>query len=234
MRIALLEDDHDQAAILQTWLEEDGHSCKLFTSGKDLIRSLRSDSFDALILDWLVPDMDGLAVLSWIRRENHIQIPILFVTVLTNEEEIVTALNAGADDFMSKPVKRRELLARLEAINRRCTPDYLRGVNFSIPPYTIQFETSSILVNDQQVDLTQKEFDLAVFLFRRVGQVLSRGHILENVWGASPKMNTRTVDTHVSRIRKKLEITESNGWSLVSIYQHGYRLEPAEEPSSKI
>ena len=229
MRIALLEDDLDQAAVMRNWLEEDGHSCKLYTSGKELIRDLRNDSFDVIILDWLVPDMDGLEVLNWIRKENNIRIPVLFVTVLTNEEEIVTALNAGADDFMSKPVKRRELLARLEAITRRCTPDYMRGISFSLPPYLVQFESNSILVNDQEVELTQKEFDLAVFLFRRAGQVVSRGHILENVWGANPKMNTRTVDTHISRIRKKLEITEKNGWSLVSIYQHGYRLEPVEE-----
>lgn len=231
MRVALLEDDHDQVRLIQNWLEEEGNSCVAFNSGKEFIRTLKNESYDALILDWLVPGMDGLEVLNWIRKENHMAVPVLFVTVLDSEDEIVNALNAGADDYMLKPVKRRELLARLEAITRRSTADFMHAANFEMPPYSIQFNTHSIQLNDEAIDLTQKEFDLAVFLFRHANRVLSRGHILENVWGANPKLNTRTVDTHISRIRKKLSLTEENGWELTSIYQHGYRLESVNQDS---
>jgi len=225
VRVALLEDDRDQARLIQTWLEEEGHSCMLFNSGKEFIRNLKNESFDVLILDWLVPDMDGLEVLHWIRDGNQLRVPVLFVTVLTNEDDIVKALDAGADDYMGKPIKRRELLARLGAITRRSSPDFMLASNFEMPPYNIHYDTHCIHLNGKAIDLTQKEFDLAVFLFRHADRVLSRGHILENVWGANPKLNTRTVDTHISRIRKKLSLTEENGWELTSIYQHGYRLE---------
>ncbi len=228
MRIALLEDDLDQARLLKNWLEEEGHSCIAFNSGKEFVRTLKNDSYDALILDWLVPDMDGLEVLNWVRKENHLRVPVLFVTVLDSEDEIVSALAAGADDYMRKPVQRRELLARLEAVTRRCSPDFMQASSFEMPPYRIEFDTHRIYLHDEPVDLTQKEFDLAVFLFRNANRVMSRGHILENVWGASPKLNTRTVDTHISRIRKKLSLTRENGWELTSIYQHGYRLESVD------
>ena len=224
-RLLLVDDEEMYLEYLSKRLINLGFEVTKCLTGEEALQKIEKDDFDVIILDWLVPDMDGLEVLNWIRKENHIRIPVLFVTILTNEEEIVMALNAGADDFMSKPVKRRELLARLEAITRRCTPDYMRGISFSLPPYMVQFETNSIQVNDQEVELTQKEFDLAVFLFRRAGQVVSRGHILESVWGANPKMNTRTVDTHISRLRNKLGIHPDNGVRLNAIYNHGYRLE---------
>jgi DNA-binding response OmpR family regulator len=225
VRIALLEDDLDQARLIKAWLEEEAHSCQIFDSGREFIRHLKNDSYDAVILDWLIPDMSGLEVLVWIRDQNLMKVPVLFVTRLDGEDDIVRALKSGADDYMRKPLNRFELLARLEAIVRRANPGYLSDNEFEIPPYLIKFRTHNVLLNGEQIPLTQKEFDLAVFLFKNANQTLSRGHILENVWGTDPKLNTRTVDTHISRIRKKLGIDGQNGWTLVSVYQHGYRLE---------
>ena len=98
--------------------------------------------------------------------------------------------------------------------------------------YTVDLTTRAVLLNGQPIELTQKEFDLTVFLFRGAGRVLSRGHILESVWGRSPDLNTRTVDTHVSRIRNKLDLRPEHGWQLKAVYQHGYRLEPVEVPAT--
>ena len=118
-----------------------------------------------------------------------------------------------------------ELLARIEAVLRRTRNQKPQDDVFDIGEFRVNVEARTIAKNGAVVELTQKDFDLAVFLFRNLGRLLSRGHILENVWGRSPNLNTRTVDTHVSRLRSKLGLVPENGWRLVAIYQHGYRLE---------
>ncbi len=228
MRVALLEDDRPQAEMVRAWLAEAGHDCQVFGLGKALLRELGRDSYDFVILDWMLPDTDGIQVLRWIREHVDWPMPVLFVTGRDEEADIVEALNAGADDYMTKPVKRFEMLARLKALARRAIPQDEGAKVLEFGQYTVDLGTRSILLNDAPVELTQKEFDLALFLFRGAGRVLSRGHILESVWGRSPDINTRTVDTHVSRIRNKLDLRAEHGWQLKAVYQHGYRLEPIE------
>ncbi len=228
LRIGLLEDDPEQAEITALWLEEKGHHCIHFSAGRDLTRALRSESFDLLLLDWLVPDMSGLEVLHWVRTHYEWQIPVIFISRLGSEEDVVQALNAGADDYMEKPVRRRELLARIHALVRRLHSAQEDAETLEFLPYVIDVNTRTIRLHDEPVTLTQKEYELAVFLFRNAGRALSRGHILDSVWGTRPDLNTRTVDTHVSRLRKKLRLGPDNGWVLSSIYQHGYRLEPVQ------
>ncbi len=226
LRIGLLEDDPDQAEVTSLWLEDQGHHCIRFSGGRDLIRALRSESFDLLLLDWLVPDMSGLEVLHWVRNRYEWKIPIIFVSRLGSEEDVVQALEAGADDYMEKPLRRMELLARINALVRRMQVGKDASGALRFDPYLIDVNTRAIRLRDEWISLTQKEYELAVFLFRNAGRALSRGHILDSVWGTRPDLNTRTVDTHVSRLRKKLHLTPDNGWVLSSIYQHGYRLEP--------
>ena len=122
MRVALLEDDLDQAALFIEWLKSAGHSCEHFESGKPFIRNIKHDSYDALILDWMVPDMDGFEVLRWVRENIDWPIPIVFVTAKDQEDDIVRALEEGADDYVIKPAKQRELLARISAVVRRAAP----------------------------------------------------------------------------------------------------------------
>ncbi|MDW3095042.1 MAG: response regulator transcription factor [Gammaproteobacteria bacterium] len=230
MHIALLEDDQDQSTLLKAWLEDADHNCTVFASGKDMTMSLLHESFDLLILDWLVPDMNGLEVLQWVRDSLDWRIPVLFITQKEKEEDVVQALQGGADDYMSKPVKRAEMLARIYSISRRSqqgtSEDELEFI-----PYTLQRSSKTVKLNGENIEITRKEFELTLFLFRNAGRVLSRGYILETVWGRSAEVNTRTVDTHVSRLRRKLIIGPENGWKLTSIYQHGYRLEKSEMPT---
>lgn len=225
MRIAVLEDDRPQAEIMCAWLREAGHDCQIFTQGKILIRALSRDTYDLIIIDWMLPDIDGLQVLRWIREYIDWSIPVLFVTGKDEEADIVQALDQGADDYMTKPVKRMELLARLKAVSRRSASPEEGQPILKFGKYTIDTVTHTIYREGVPVELTQKEFDLALFLFRHAGRILSRGHILESVWGRSPNLNTRTVDTHISRIRNKLDLKAENGWQLKAIYHHGYRLE---------
>lgn len=227
MRIAILEDDQDQASLFQSWLEEENHKVEVFHSGKDILHALRADSYDMLLLDWLMPDMNGLSVLHWTRSQYDWRIPVILVTRLDSEDDTVEALNAGADDYIEKPVSQRVLIARINALSRRLDQSLVRNTDIlEFPPYQIDLISRQIYLDGETLELTQKEYELTVFLFRNSSRALSRGHILDNVWGTAPDLNTRTVDTHISRLRKKLNLTEENNWLLTSIYQHGYRLDP--------
>ncbi len=225
MRIALLEDDPDQALLYMEWLKAAGHTCEHFKSGKLFVRNIKRDSYDALVLDWMIPDMDGYEVLGWVRQNFDWPIPVVFVTAKDDEDDIVRALEQGADDYIVKPAKQRELVARISAVARRVAPvdEALSVIDFE--PFHVDLANHEVRKAGQRIDVTQKEYELIVFLFRNMGRVLSRAHILESVWGRNPDINTRTVDTHVSRIRTKLALAPDMGWKLSSIYQHGYRLE---------
>ena len=224
MRIALLEDDPDQSELVTAWLERAGHTVSCNASGSDFLRGARRDSFDAYILDWVVPDLDGIHVLRKLRTELNDQTPAIVTTVKDEERNIVRALREGADDYLVKPVRRAELVARIDAVCRRAGGTAADSADIS--PYSVDATGSTLLLNGEAVALTNREFDLAMFLFRNAGKVLSRNHILEAIWGIENEdLTTRTVDTHVSRLRKKMKLGDDNGWRLSSVYQHGYRFE---------
>lgn len=225
MRIALLEDDLAQAELLHRWFVSENHRCYRFEDAAGFFRAICRESFDLVVIDWGLPDIPGDQVLARMRRESEWRVPVLFITSRDREEDIVHALQKGADDYMVKPVKRAETLARIAALARRAAAHGLEHQVISFGAYRIDPGRRVITCSGTVLELTQKEYDLAVFLFRNVGRLLSRGYILESVWGRRPDLNTRTVDTHVSRVRGKLRLTPDNGWRLTAVYQHGYRLE---------
>lgn len=224
MRIALLEDDPDQAALLQRWLAEDGHDVHAFLAGREAMKTAGRESYDLFLLDWQVPDVSGPEVLTWIRAHISKTVPVLFVTVRDSEEDIVHALESGADDYMIKPARRQELLARVHALLRRAYPREEETL-LSFPPFEIDVKRGEIRRGAEKLELTPKEFELATVLFRNTGRLLSRGHLQELVWGRSGDLVTRTVDTHVSQVRKKLDLRPESGYRVVPIYNYGYRLE---------
>ena len=233
MRIALLEDDQDQADLMVKWLSEAGHNCGHFTDGRDFLRNALRESYDLLMLDWMLPEMSGLEVLEKVRQSGKDFTPVIFITARDEESDVVRALEAGADDYMAKPVRYNELAARVAALGRRASggrdPDDMPETS----PYVFDLKRKTVRLGDDEVELTHREFDLALFMFRKAGRVVSRSHILESIWGMhGADLNTRTVDTHISRLRKKLNLNESNGWQLSAIYQHGYRLERLGEPDA--
>ena len=226
MRIVILEDDKDQADLLVAWLEEAGHQCTVFADGNAFIRAYSKDSYDIVLLDWMVPNLSGLEVLKHLRAHLDAVVPVVFVTQRDSEDDIVQALEAGADDYMAKPVRHLETMARVNAIARRVGyGEENTSSVYEFPPYKINTKTRQVFMQDREVEMTQKEYELTLFLFKNLGRVISRGHLLEMVWGTSSKLNTRTVDTHISRLRTKLEIEAQQNWQLTSVYRHGYRLE---------
>jgi len=225
LRIALLEDEEHLAELVCLWLEDAGYPCAHFSDGRQMINALKQDSFDLLVLDWMVPEIDGEGVLRWARESLNWRIPIIFMTQRDNEDDIVKILSLGADDYLTKPIRQREMLARITALARRANVLGTNDSQLQFGDYSINLDNNTVTRNGNSIKLTQKEFELVLFLFRNIGRIVSRGHMLESVWGHSKDINTRTADTHISRIRNKLGLVPENGWRISAIYHHGYRLE---------
>ena len=224
MRIALLEDDPLQAKLVKSWLENAGHVCYWHERGEDLINTMHRESFDLYLLDWELPGLSGIEVLEWIRANFEDARPVLFTTARSAEQDVVMALSMGADDFLTKPLRQQELLARIDVLERRNRRSVAHAV-LDFGAYHIDCGKRQIEYAGEAVLMTAKEFDLALFLFTNHSRLLSRGHLLESVWGARSEQETRTVDAHISRLRKKLNLSVETGWKLTSVHKFGYRLE---------
>ena len=225
LRVAVLEDDVAQAELLCEWLTKQDYFCHHFSNGRDFLRKTTNESYDLYLVDWELPDIDGIEVVGTLLSNSAIQAPIFFTTARNSESDIVRGLECGADDYLIKPLRKMELYARIHAAFRSIRLRTKEGVSLEFPPYVFNKKNESVSLHGENVILTSLEFKVALFLFENLGRVLSRGHILERIWGVRSDINTRTVDTHVCVVRSKLQLRPTNGWRLTSIYRHGYRLE---------
>jgi len=223
MHIGIAEDDPDQAALISLWLEDAGHSARVFGTASSYIEALKKERFDLLLIDWMLPDGTGADLLQWARGNLGWELPVLVVTSRDDEETVVAALQAGADDYVVKPPKPMELRARVAALARRVRSGGLPVLRLGA--FEIDIQRQRLVLDGESVVLTQKEFDLSAYLFQNPGKLLSRDHLLNKIWGINADVDTRTVDTHVSRLRKKLGLDGSKGWKLVPVYGVGYRFE---------
>ena len=175
MRIAALDDDPILLELLKAMTESLGHVCHTFDTGAALLKTLRRDSFDLLIVDWHLPDMDGPEVVRAARTLTGPQIPILFVTRRQDEQDIVEALASGADDFMTKPVRIGEFSARINALERRAFPD-MSADTLVFGRYQFDAPTRSLHLDGAVLELTELEYGLSLFMFQNCGRLLSREH----------------------------------------------------------
>ncbi len=225
MRIAVLDDDRSQTDLVCQVLTAAGHICHPFTSGKEMLAQLRRELYDMLVIDWQVPDLSGAEVLRWAREKLPPTLPVLFMTSRSGEDDIVAGLAAGADDYMIKPIRRGELVARVQALLRRAYPSQSAVEQIQFGNYIFESRTGRLSMSGAEIEVTQKEFDLALLFFRNLGRPLSRAYILEAVWSRDVEVPSRTMDTHVSRVRSKLQLRPENGYRLAPVYSYGYRLE---------
>ncbi|AOJ01908.1 two-component system response regulator [Burkholderia mayonis] len=225
MIIYLIEDDEDQARYFQAMLERAMWAVQVFPDGTRALRAIQRTAPDVIVLDLRLPDIDGFQIIAWV-REHYAALPVLVLTSATLESDLVEALEAGADDFLVKPPRERELVARIKALHRRTIEfrDSLTSITFGA--YRIETMERAIYLDNGRVSLSPKEYEIVELLVRNVGQVVSRETMIGRVWGrAVGDESSRTLDTHIYRIRQKLNLSRRNGALLRSVYTHGYRLD---------
>ncbi|MGQ3129759.1 MULTISPECIES: response regulator transcription factor [unclassified Variovorax] len=227
MRIAVLDHEAHQRKLIHQTMASLGHECHEYADGKSLLHSMRRQTFDLLLLDWHLPDIRGLDVVKTIRHDLKSRLPVLFITARRDDADMVAGLNAGADDFMSKPIQATELEARVNALLRRSYPAQ-HETELVFGPYHFYPPSRTLKVRGMPVELKNREYELALFLFQNLGRLLSREHLHEAVWGLGVEALSRSLDTHISRLRTKLDLRPSNGFLLLAIYGLGYRLETVE------
>lgn len=225
MRIAVLDSDHSQAELICQVLTAAGHLCHAFQNSKEMLGQLRKESCDMLILDWHVSDLEGTETVRRAREKLAPKAPVLFMTNSTGEDAIVEGIKAGADDYMVKPLRRSELALRTQALLRVAYPAQNGAEQLQFGPYIFETRPGRLLMDGEVLDVTHKEFALALLFFRNLGRPLSRAYIHEAVWQRDTIVPSRTMDTHVSRVRNKLQLKPEHGYRLVPVYSYGYRLE---------
>lgn len=225
MKIALLEDDLAFAEILIEWLQEAEFEVDHFKNGIDFLRQFSHEQYDLCIFDWTLPDMEGPDVMVSIKLRANKLPPIIFFTGRAEEQDIVRVIEAGADDYVVKPASRPLLMARVNALLRRTANQGAEETSYEFGALRFDTKLRVATLQGEEVRLTDKEFDLALYFLKNEGALLSRVHLMNVVWGASSEVETRKVDVHISHLRSKLKLSPEFGWKLTSIYQQGYRLE---------
>jgi len=220
-RILVVEDDRDIAELVERYLQKAGFSIELLSSGRDALKAIADRTPDLLILDLMLPHVDGLEICRSVRSDPRTAaIPIIMLTARAEESERIVGLEIGADDYVAKPFSPNELVARVRALLRRTQRQpAARDISYG----AIHVDTARHVVSSSgtAVALTAKEFLLLEYLLRHRGRVLSRDVLLTDVWGYKYTGGTRTVDVHVRRLREKLPAL---GDALVTVKQFGYKL----------
>ena len=181
MRVAILEDDPDQTELMKLWLTHAEHTVDCYADAAGFLRAVRRDSFDLYVLDWVLPDLSGIEVLQKLRKEAGDYTSAIIVTVKDEEQSIVRGLEAGADDYLVKPVRRAEMMARVSAVLRRAAGHKPGKESLDVEPYSLSFTNKTVSLNGEKLNLTNREFELALFFFRNTGKMMSRNHLLEAI-----------------------------------------------------
>lgn len=232
MHIAVIDDDEEVLNFVEQVLARDGHRCFLYRNGRSFLAALQRETFDLFIIDWTMPEMSGMEIIQWVKARLPQCPPVMMLTNRSQNEEIAGALNAGADDFVVKPETPIVLSARVNALLRRrgvATVDEEAAIRFG--GYSFDRRRDAVTWAGEEVQLTSKEFALALLFFGNLNRPLSRPYIMETVWMSVANLSTRTLDMHVSRIRAKLSLRPENWFSLRTIFGYGYRLEPYYDQS---
>jgi DNA-binding response OmpR family regulator len=198
--IMIVEDEPHIGALIRTYLQRAGHEVLWVRSGEDALGELHRHAVKLVVLDVGLPGIDGLEVC---RRING-QVPVIMLTARDEEPDLVTGLELGADDYVTKPFSPRELTARVKAVLRRSGPSAVAEDVSQLGPVSLARGSREVRVDGREVELTQREFDLLEHLMRHSGQVVTRDQLLESVWGFVAPGETRTVEVHVAQLRKKL------------------------------
>lgn len=225
-----VEDDINISDLIKYTLEEAGFEIKCFSNGNDMLEALKMQTPNLILLDIMLPDIDGTEILKIIRTDySYLPIKVIMLTAKSSEINIVMGLNAGADDYMPKPFSVLELIARVKAnLRKKNTTIEMEEMTFG--KIKIIIRKRAVFVNNNQVALTQKEFDLLKLLVENAESIVSRETMFEEVWGKENAMETRTIDMHIKSIRQKLNLQKEN---IITVRGMGYKLTENKEIQDK-
>lgn len=223
MHIAVIDNDPQQRALIIDALMAAGHQCAASANDEALISKRMQEGLDLLVFHWQ-PEAEGMRWLTLLRQTLK-TLPVLLVTGRAAGRDFADALHDGPSDYVVKPVRRQEVALRARVLLTRVNPGKFLSDAEEFGDFTFDVRAARLTVSGTQVNLTQKEFDLALLFFRNLGRPLSRATILESVWSQDTEFNSRTMDTHVSRVRTKLGLRPERGFRLAPVYSYGYRLE---------
>jgi two-component system response regulator MtrA len=222
--ILLIEDNEDLAFGLQRTLEAEGYDVSVAADGPAGVEAVGRIRPELVILDLMLPGMDGYQVLKAVRQGKH-EMPVLILTARGEEADKVVGFRLGADDYVTKPFGLSELLARVNALLRRTRAVNTTAERLAFGSVEINLAAHTVTKNGTRVALTPKEFELLITLLRRPGVVVSRPALLREVWGHQADVLTRTVDIHIAELRRKLEDDPASPRHLVTVWKTGYRLD---------
>lgn len=221
-KVLIVEDEANIAELLRLYLEKDGFSIAIASDGGQGVALAQSFEPDLILLDIMLPVMDGWAVCREVRKTSNV--PIIMLTAKGETTDKVSGLEMGADDYITKPFEIKELMARVRAVMRRYEPGDSQSKKLSFDRLIINMESYELIVDGKKVDTPPKELELLFHLASSPNRVYTRNQLLDEVWGFDYFGDSRTVDVHIKRLREKLE-NVSNRWALTTVWGVGYKFE---------
>jgi two-component system response regulator RegX3 len=226
-KILIVEDEISFSEALSFLLVKEGFEVVVAETGRDALAQFKTDTFDLILLDLMIPEISGIDVCRTIRAVSNV--PIIMLTAKDSEIDKVVGLELGADDYVTKPYSARELVARIKAVLRRGSNDENVGSTetgiLSIANIRMDIERHQVSVNGETINLPLKEFELLEFLLRNEGRVLTRGQLIDRVWGGDYFGDTKTLDVHIKRLRSKIEDDPADPKLIHTIRGLGYKFE---------
>ncbi|MBQ3225560.1 MAG: response regulator transcription factor [Clostridia bacterium] len=222
-KVLVVDDDRNICELIRLYLEKEGFSVSLAYDGQSAVEMFKELTPAVVLLDVMLPKMDGFQVCREIRRVSNI--PIIMLTAKGETFDKVLGLELGADDYMVKPFENKELVARIKAVLRRYDPKDNKDQEVVYPNITINLSNYELKINGASVDIPPKELELLYYLATNPNKVFTREQLLETVWGFDYFGDSRTVDVHVKRLREKLELAGEQNWQLKTVWGVGYKFE---------
>lgn len=224
MRILIVDDEPSVVELVHYHIKLHGFDADTAFDGNEAVKKLERASYDLLILDQMLPGMSGIEVLKAVRsKKETANLPVLMLTAKSDESDVVLALNFGADDYMSKPFRVHEMIARVKALLRRVHASVPGGLKYQFEDFSIDEDTFEVTVQGKVVPFTTKEFRLLLYLIQNPNRVIRREQLLNDVWGYDYLGESRTVDVHMLNVRKKIEPDPKKPKYLITIIGEGYK-----------
>jgi len=227
MRVFIADNDSDVVDYLKQIVEDLGHDAVGCTDSKTFTEILLREVFDLVILDWNIRAADEISLLEWMNKTLITRPPVIVMANRSAKRDIADALNAGADDYITKPESRNIIAARVNALLRGNAACGAFDTEVTYGAYKMNRMEQSVSIHGQTVILTAKEFELAEMFFKNTDRTLLRHYIMQTIWRTTATLATRTLDMHISRVRAKLALQPENGFRIFTVFGYGYRLESA-------